>query len=133
MQRMCVPEERLVLHRGESQGFAAASRHRAALDASSRAFGSQKVPAGGPPLHVPSETPGVLIQNSPSTRGCCVTSVPGRRPRPSLLALHHSDSSAPAAPFRLVSTTYCLSPVIADSLTPSSKTARSSAWPATFR
>src|SRR3954453_10481689 len=80
------PQEGSMFSRGES---GMCSRHRAALDASSRALGSQKVPAGGPPLHVPSETPGVLIQNSPSTRGCSATRVPGRRPRPSPLTLHH--------------------------------------------
>ena len=74
-------------------------------------------PADGPPLQLPSESPGAFIHKPASKSGVPVVAV-GAAPTPAPCGLHHS----PCQPFalRLVSITKCLPFTSAESAVPSS-------------
>src|SRR5205823_1354971 len=70
--------------------------------ASPSAYSGHHCPAFGPPLHVPSDSPGCLTHRNASTRGRPVLVV-GARPSDWPVGLHHAPFALPPAPFRLVS------------------------------
>src|SRR4051812_37919709 len=89
----------------------------ARLDAareSSSAMSVHQLPALGPPPHVPSDSPGCLIQRYASTSGWPVFVV-GSTPSAWPCGLHHC---VVPMPFRLVSIRKCLPPMSRDSFSP---------------
>src|SRR3954447_16944586 len=73
--------------------------------ASSTAYVGQNCPAGGPPLQVPSDSPGRLIHRNASTSVWRVVVV-GLAPSARSGGLHQALSPAGPAPLRLVSITH---------------------------
>src|ERR671915_35820 len=67
-----------------------------------RAYSGHQVPADGPPLHGPSDSPGYLIQRYASTKRCPVRVV-GAWPSAWPDGLHHCPLLGPPMPLRLVS------------------------------
>src|ERR1700712_629442 len=97
--------------------LAQSARHPVAPFAKASAETGQKSPARGPPLHVPSDSPGRFSHRNASQLGTPVLSV-GLTPSARSGGLHQALSAGAPLPLRLVSITKCAPPVSADSSLP---------------
>src|SRR5690606_1528838 len=89
--------------------------HQAALRASSRTISPNHCPAPGPPLQVPSDSPGSLT-HSRASRWVPSSTRRGRSPRARPRGLHHSPFEP--LPLREVSITYRAPPSSAETCSP---------------